>query len=106
MWTRKFILQIQALAFMLMILIFVVLVLYSFKNIDKPDARMVVGMFLPALSTWIGIMIGFYFSRGISSAIEKDFKTVVKDSTRDRREEIRDIIKKIEKINRLSDELK
>ena len=62
------------------ILIFLIL-FNAFGNLE--NAQILNNSYLPIISGWIGIILGFYFSREIADIINKKLKETQKDRKRD-----------------------
>lgn len=73
----------------IMVLIF--LVLYNAFG-DSDNAQRLNDSYLPIVSAWIGIILGFYFSREIADIIGKKLK----EEKRDRKKDTEDIVKEYE----------
>ncbi len=75
------------------------IIVYSFISINKENYNEVKGLiniFLPLLTSWIGAIIAFYFSKEISDALVNKIKKY-KDKEKQTEESLKEIEEKYEK---------
>lgn len=80
-YIERWLMRNQAVITLFLIGIFFLLVIVSLA-VDAPQVKNTVNTFLPIISGWIGVVIGFFFSREISKYFEdrlNSFKSDLKD---------------------------
>jgi len=92
---EKWILKIQSRFAVLLSTIFIALIVYMMFG-EKERANSLIITFLPIITGWLGIILGFYFSREISKFLEQKLAKRLKEED-DNLEEYEGTIKQIEK---------
>jgi len=92
---EKWVLKIQSKFAFFLSIIFIGLILYMMFG-DKERANSLILTFLPIVTGWLGVILGFYFSREISNFLEQKLGKRLKEED-NTLEEYEKTIKEIEK---------
>lgn len=92
---QKWVLKVQGRITLFLVLVFLGLILFAMFG-DAERANNIILTFLPIITGWLGIVLGFYFSREISKFLEQKLENLLKEET-DQIEGYEDALDKIER---------